>query len=191
MKQRAPRRRARRGNGPDDVRNITGGSGDVNPQFLSFSAAQSGSDATTSTQQTLPIEKYGNNGQNRARVVEILKVFLLFSIPAETDALVSFYLSTNSNGTTIPSALLADSRVFAASTRRTLLTTSGLINVVEPTMLDLTDGAGHGLLIATDNIFAQVSSTGTSLTNTVYIKILYRFKEVGLTEYIGIVQSQQ
>jgi len=175
----------------DDVRNMTGGSGDVNPQFLSFSAVQSGADATTTTQQTLPIEKYGNNGQNRARVVEILKAFTSFSIPAETDSIQTLIISTNNNAATAPAAGFADTRVFVAYSRRTLLTTSGQLSIVEPQVWDLTDASGHGVLVATDNIFAQVSSTGTSLTNTAFIKLLYRFKEVGLTEYIGIVQSQQ
>lgn len=55
---------------------------------------------------------------------------------------------------------------------------------------DLTDGAGHGYLVATDSIFARLSSTLTGLTNTADVRLLYRFKEVPLAEYIGIVQSQ-
>lgn len=64
---------------------------------------------------------------------------------------------------------------------------------------DLTDGAGHGVLVATDNVFltlqtALSSIIGTSvggITGVAECAILYRFKEVGLAEYIGIVQSQQ
>jgi hypothetical protein len=57
-------------------------------------------------------------------------------------------------------------------------------------VLDLTDGAGHGLLIATDNIFMTVYSTNTGVANEVGCKILYRWKNVSVEEYIGIVQSQ-
>lgn len=65
---------------------------------------------------------------------------------------------------------------------------------------DLTDGAGHGVLVATDNIFLTLqtaatvvgaSATITAATGFGECAILYRFKEVGLAEYIGIVQSQQ
>lgn len=56
---------------------------------------------------------------------------------------------------------------------------------------DFSDGAGHGLLIATDSIFAALNSTATTLTNIADCRLLYRFKEVPLAEYIGIVQSQQ
>lgn len=62
---------------------------------------------------------------------------------------------------------------------------------------DLTDGAGHGLLVATDNIWltCQVGATAPGLAITVsglvVLDIFYRFKKVTLQEYIGIVQSQQ
>jgi len=65
---------------------------------------------------------------------------------------------------------------------------------------DLTDGAGHGILIATDQIFLTqqtslacltASGTADSITGFVQADLIYRFKEVKLQEYIGIVQSQQ
>lgn len=55
---------------------------------------------------------------------------------------------------------------------------------------NFSDGAGHGYLIATDSIFARLFTGGTGVANTAYIRLLYRFKEVDLAEYIGIVQSQ-
>lgn len=62
---------------------------------------------------------------------------------------------------------------------------------------DLTDGAGHGVLIATDNVWltawlnGAVPDIGTTAQLNVYAELLYRFKKVTLQEYIGIVQSQQ
>ena len=60
---------------------------------------------------------------------------------------------------------------------------------------DLTDEAGHGLLVATDNIYLNVwlDSTGAQvINNPAVVAILhYRLKEIGLQEYIGLVQSQQ
>jgi hypothetical protein len=58
-------------------------------------------------------------------------------------------------------------------------------------VMDLTDGAGHGILIATDSIFIAVSETGYTGPNNIAVKIMYRLVEVGLQEYIGLVQSQQ
>jgi len=61
----------------------------------------------------------------------------------------------------------------------------------EPYHDDLTDGAGHGVLVATDQIYCQISSSSTGAAQTCAGKIWYRWKNVGLAEYIGIVQSQQ
>lgn len=58
-------------------------------------------------------------------------------------------------------------------------------------VIDLTDGDGHGILVATDNIYFQVTSNGFAGAQEQSAKLLYRFKEVSLVEYIGIVQSQQ
>lgn len=63
----------------------------------------------------------------------------------------------------------------------------------------MTDGAGHGVLVATDNIYLTLQTALSSVIGSSVggiqgfgeAAILYRFKEVGLAEYIGIVQSQQ
>lgn len=58
--------------------------------------------------------------------------------------------------------------------------------------VDLTDEAGHGILVATDNIYAYLNTINTaSHTLAATATITYRFKDVSLEEYIGIVQSQQ
>lgn len=69
-----------------------------------------------------------------------------------------------------------------------------------PDWHDLTDGAGHGVLVATDNIWLSILATAATADageNAVLnvassnCDLFYRFKEVTLQEYIGIVQSQQ
>jgi hypothetical protein len=69
---------------------------------------------------------------------------------------------------------------------------TGITDLVNsPRKWDFTDGAGHGILVATDNIFIQASTNGQNTASLFRFKILYRFKSVSLVEYIGIVQSQQ
>lgn len=58
-------------------------------------------------------------------------------------------------------------------------------------IMDLTDEAGHGILVATDNLYFVNYSAGTGATNGMVYVLTYRFKDVSLEEYIGIVQSQQ
>lgn len=72
----------------------------------------------------------------------------------------------------------------------------------QPMWHDLTDGDGHGVLIATDRInvgfaldFDNEATAGQG--NTVFeswsglFEMLYRYKTVTLAEFIGIVQSQE
>jgi len=120
--------------------------------------------------------------------MEVLRVFYRVRGFAEVDSSVSVFLSTTSFGTT--ATTWSEPRVFSAFFRNILLTTSGQFVSNEPFEQDLTDGDGHGILVATDNIFAQINSVTTSLTNVCDIKIMYRWKNVSLQEYIGIVQSQ-
>ena len=166
---------------------LTGGTRDVNPQWLTFRASQSGADTAATTQQNIPIQRLPSSG--RAQVLEILKVwFSNAAAHAEVDSSYSAFLSTRNMTTTVDSN---DTGVFAYFKRATLLTTSGLLEVQDPVCLDLTDNAGHGIIIATDAIFCRVQSVTTSATNLIDVKILYRWKNVSLAEYIGIVQSQQ
>lgn len=186
----------RRGEGEGS---LTGGTGDVSPQWMTFSAVQSGADTTTTTAQAIPVQRLPQSG--RAQVLEVLKVafFSSTNLPAsasatETTDSITTMISTKSFGTT--NTTFSEPTVFAADSiqSRSAFTAAGTYFVILPTsprIYDLTDGGGHGVIIATDNIYAQVQSSGTGATNTVHIKLLYRWKNVGLSEYIGIVQSQQ
>lgn len=88
-----------------------------------------------------------------------------------------------------------NTRVFAwcEMNIRNAFTAGGSVAVNQDVVqvMDLTDGDGHGILVATDNIFFQVTSNGFASAAEQSVKLLYRFKEVSLVEYIGIVQSQQ
>lgn len=176
---------------------LTGGTGDVNPQWLSFNAVESGADTTTTASQTLPVQRLPTSG--RAQVMEVLKVLFNFTpFPATASAteLVRYMqcaISTVSFSTTLTN--LGEPRVFAGwkVQENAAFTAAGTYATIYPTthVLDCTDGTGHGVLVATDNIYAQIASGNTSATNTCNIKILYRWKDVPLAEYIGIVQGQQ
>lgn len=176
---------------------LTGGTGDVSPQWMTFAATQSAADTTTTTTQTIPVQRLPHG--EMAQVMEVLKVYIerpqVVAIASATEASDNYniFLSTTSFGTT--ATTFREPRVFAADMHVILgaFTAAGTygLDSVRTVLYDLTDGAGHGVLIATDNIFAQVVTSGTSAANTYGIKLLYRWKNVSLQEYIGIVQSQQ
>lgn len=173
---------------------LTGGSGDVNPQLMTVVLNQTTTNYTE-VQINTPVTRLGSS-KTKATIIEVLKVYFdLPSQPAIAAALTSyiaqFQLSTNSLTTYTP----ADPAVFAFASieNRAAFTAGGTMGAIyqDPAVMDLTDGAGHGLLIATDKIFYSLTTTNYSTgVGVMTCKILYRFKEVGLTEYIGIVQSQ-
>lgn len=166
---------------------LTGGTGDVNPQYFTNFASQSAADTNTTTAYPIPIQRLNTSG--RAQVMEILKIWVRLPTGAEVDSNVGCAFATKDLSTTAGS--WSDPQVFAQFDQVSRITTSGAWLQDRFMDRDLTDGAGHGLLIATDQIYCQVYSTGTSAVNIISFKILYRWKNVPLAEYIGIVQSQQ
>ena len=178
---------------------ITGGSSDYNPQWLNcgVSQDQSSPDAAMVKQIPIPIPRMRATGDKQL-VMEILQVVfkkMTFSVIAGST--VANYMAITTNPGILSSALLRD----IASDPRTLVDHVDHISTFSATgvsympgtfSIDCTDEAGHGVLVATDNVYFVTDTTLTGATNfTAHCKILYRWKEVGLGEYIGIVQSQQ
>lgn len=170
---------------------LSGGTGDVNPQYLNAFVLESGSDTTTTTQIPLPIQRLPQGGPGRAQVMEVLKVW--WDMPTafaagEADQSFLALLSTKSFGTTAGQS--TDSTIISFWRWVKGITTSGTFQHQFPVVCDLTDGAGHGILVASDNLFLQASSSGMGALQ-VNLKIQYRMKNVSMAEYVGIVQSQQ
>lgn len=168
---------------------LTGGTGDVNPQFMSFSAVQTGADTATSGSIQPPVSL--STGQNLA--MEILKVFMEnTTINLNAAGNFFFTLSTKNFGTTQPTLGFGDATVIARYNVYAGFTTSGASAIIQPYEVDLTDGAGHGLLVGNQNLYWTLTSTTTGNTNRVNCKILYRAKRISDGELLGIVlQSNQ
>lgn len=180
---------------------LTGGTRDVNPQYLNGRVTLSA--ANTATQVTLgtPIVRVGPQTNGKAIIMEVLKIFvhmpeLDLDAAAATGRQLSVGFTTFDAGGTAALPTLDNPRCFALfvhSVRNAF--TAGGTGVLDlqndPLVWDATDGAGHGILIATDNIFVTGLTSGMTAAVAFPFKILYRFKEVSLVEYIGIVQSQQ
>lgn len=175
---------------------LTGGTNDVNPQFMNLSLTQSAADAFTQVTFPVPIQRLQQAG--RAQVMEVLKVIcesssITATNAAATNRAISAQLTTKSFAASVG---LSEPTCFWRYQKELLnaFTANGtglIYNEVEPNVADMTDGAGHGVLIASDNIFLALGSLNTGAANTVQVKILYRWKDVSVQEYIGIVQSQQ
>lgn len=172
------------------TKELTGGTGDVNPQQLFLDLSQSGADAATNFDVPLPIPRY-NAKANRSIVLEILRIVSVANQTTAPGAGVASEVQVTLG--TQPTPLVTQATTFFVDSRE--IDTITAIGVQGPTnrayQFDYTDGAGHGFLVATDNLGARVNSTNTGLTNRFFVRVYYRFKEVPLAEYIGIVQGQQ
>lgn len=185
----------KRGRGSES---LTGGTGDVNPQWFTMLASANFTTSPATTTVPTPINKFPE-GSGRVVIMEILKVLLYISESSLTNYVAAtgyqyeVYLTTKNYGTT--EAPVSDGNVICKFQRDTFAdaASTGRVAYDWPMIIDLTDGAGHGMLVATDNLYLQILATSASVPSASFatLKILYRFKKVSLQEYIGIVQSQQ
>lgn len=176
---------------------LTGGTGDVSPQWLQLGSITTTGDAQVSEEQvTLPVNRFSAR-KGKSIVIELLAVEFGYPAFDQNPAAGGAVSTANSWLSTIAlnGGNFASPRVvqWGRMVSRGAFTAGGSYFAVEnaPERFDMTDGAGHGTLIATDSIFWGCYTGGFAGATTFFCRLLYRFKEVTLEEYIGIVQSQQ
>jgi hypothetical protein len=186
---------------------LTGGSGDVNPQEMVSPLLDLGSASAYAVpngggdikQLPLPIPRIrGTSGSQT--VIELLWAsFYWTTLDIVLGGNLKYInITTNPNNPATIEQAISDPRTIADNYNVILSTNAAntsVSNVYGSQELDFTDNAGHGVLIATDQIYFNAISVNTTtpptLNDHVIVRIGYRFKNVGLVEYIGIVQSQQ
>lgn len=167
---------------------LTGGTMDVNPQWFKGSMTVTANTCAESNFQ-LPITRIPTSG--KVTIVEVLGVRAM--IKADTDLTVaanwqvSFAFATSSVGTT---PVYLDSPAVFAYMRFLGNSDAGASPTHGVHEQDLTDKAGHGVLVASDKLYVQYDGTNAAGTSVAF-ELLYRFKTVGMREYVGIVSSQQ
>lgn len=169
---------------------LTGGTNDVNPQYLSATVTESAANTFTQVDVAVPVLR-GFQGAGRGKkyqVIELLKIwFDLTPGDGATASNRNVQLSTTSQAALIQ---LNDPDLIAKWSDAIVITTSGLFNPVMPAVLDFTDSAGHGLIIATETL--HFGLIGTSQTNplTARMRMFYRFKNISVDEFVGLSIQQ-
>ncbi len=179
---------------------LTGGTGDVKPQVMTITTPLSTAiDTYSIVQAALPVPRFGTM-KTKATIIELLQVRWFLNLRDINDSthLSWAYLATSTNrntGDASTNITMAEdcaqgsSLAFAAVFYS--LVTSGQSTRVYPITIDLTDNNGNGVLIATDKIFVVEGSVAAAAVSQTHCKITYRQVNVGITEYVGIVQGQQ
>jgi hypothetical protein len=178
---------------------FTGGTGDIMPQYFTFDTGDAGAvDDYTVKQIALPVPRFGTM-REKATIFEILSVDYYHNI-VDTDSATAVisYLTTapqhasadTATRTTMANDVAEPQTIAPVFTDRSL-TTSGAAIRIQPFHVDTTDQNGNGILVATDKISIVNGSAGNTSVGRTTAKVMYRLVNVGVEEYIGIVQSQQ
>ncbi len=159
------------------------------PNFLTGRLTESAADTFTTAQVFTPIPRLKTVG-NKATVMELLymETDLQTTLNAAQEAVtVSFSLGS------VPTAMLVfnDPRVFARRETQMMLLTSGAIIQNDPVRQDLQSTDGFGYLLASDAFNVSILGTNTGVANQVDWKLFYRFVDIPLSEFVGLVQSVQ
>lgn len=178
---------------------LTGGTGDVNPQYISFTVTQSAANAVVEQQIPMPIVRIGPATKDSTIVMELLKVVfnpppIIDSAAAATHRRVQFSLSSVTSGTTptiqgwgSPTTVCL---LYASVLNAFTAAGTGMLSLNKgPLEFDFTDGAGHGPLYAGDSMFFQFDTDNFAAAETGQGRLYYRMKRVSVTEYIGLMQS--
>jgi hypothetical protein len=210
---------------------LTGGTMDVNPQWFKV-PADNNTQAVVPPGGTrrfvrtvrlpLPINRINQTDKNTATIIEILKcrwswglrqTFIGPEVP--TSWSIQGFLTTVSPGDPFPNGVAEKGTTldfFSAENFTQPIITVGdpVVTIlpfdqsadVQPITHELHDGAGHGILVATDAIYLSMvtdyfneslpaTGNATYEGSAILCEILYRYKKVALTEFVGIVQSQE
>ena len=180
---------------------LTGGTGDVKPQILTISSGTPASlNDYTVQQHSLPVPRFTGQPKDTSTVFELLSAdwYLGLEDISDTEATNFGFISTiasRATGDTVTFNTLADDannpNVLALAMTHRGIVTTGRVEFHMPIHIDLTDGAGNGVLIATDRIFIVAGNSGGTAVARATVKLLYRQTNISVIEYIGIVQSQQ
>lgn len=207
--------------GRSNSNTLTGGTNDVNPQWMigRFNTAQltDNQSLTGLYQIGVPVNKLGIPN-SKPIIVEILKVhFYIF--PAHGSIIPNANGIGTQRTTSIDLALTYGSPFSTSNTANNIDFSNPLIITAyscqsferlsapsvptsadvgymvrddQPYEVDCTDGSGHGILCASDTIGFYFGISSAFPTNYFgTARIMYRFKAVSLEEYVTMVQSQQ
>jgi len=165
---------------------LTGGTRDVNPQTLGGRVTESAANTFTQQQIAVPVNRV-TSSLNTAQVIEALwiefETRVLGTIQAVADEL-EVQLTQTSKTTSVN---IDDVDMIAKiHLGIVMIATTGGNAMNQVFHINLTDGAGHGPIIAVPNVFLGIEGTSLSAAQGASFRMGYRFKNVGLQEYVGL-----
>jgi len=161
---------------------------DQNPQLLHFTALEESVNTFVAKPFATGVHA-PHSKASFATILELLRLYDQHSIGSivEADRLrrtLSTRLTTTAPNLQDGGCLYTNEKIFAFTTGGSALSWDTLNTV------DFTDGNGNGLLIAVPELFAGIQGTSQGSVQRFQGMLLYRFKEVSIAEYVGILAGQ-
>lgn len=168
---------------------------DEKPQFLNLNTAQ---ETVLNTYREVPTSTpvVTVSGSNKAIVMEVLKIFYNHSTPEIINVLrtsIAMTVATRSFSTlqqiSSPGVLAridSEIEVFDSAATDATVVVQYYKGSAEH-VVDLTDGAGNGILVASKNLYLGVKGNQRTVLAQALGKILYRLVEVSAAELVGII----
>lgn len=160
------------------------------PNYMSFIVTTSGTNVFTSFRINTPIPRSQVVSGNRATVMELLWVEWQPTFESLLDAFeesmqYGIFLGTPTVHEEIsnPQSLISGELILLG------LTAGGNMQAF-PLRHNLQSADGYGFLLASDSFSAWLDSDGLAGTFSGHFRVYYRFVNIPVTEYIGLVQSQ-
>ena len=170
---------------------------DENPQWLTYTAIPAIAGTTETFPVALPQNRLQAPGRGKAMVIEILSITWYTSgvppIAAAAETSLQYLAAiTTRDHEGVPVAFTAQDLIDMISIDLSgAFTAAGTYYFPFNRILrhDVHDGDGNGVLVAGDNVYLQLSGDASFAVNASF-RLLYRYKEVLLEEFVGMFQSQ-
>ena len=164
---------------------------DYFPNYMSWKITESAADTYTTDKIFTPIPRSQVMTGNKAVVMELL--WLEITCPNITFNAGEEFITCGiqTGGVPIAAQSIDEGNVIGYLFRELSILTEGGSTHDFPMIYDFQSKDGFGMLLGTDAFHAWVFSGGTGVALAVSFRLYYRFVQVPVTEYIGIVQSQQ
>jgi len=169
---------------------------DKYPNFMSWNIAQAVADTLKTIQVFVPIPRI-QGMRGKATVIEVLWIDWFYETAMDNPAdSLQWSISTGPAPTSVTN--LADGATFATAMDTVegyigggpFVDSGAMFMRTLPRRLDLQSKDGFGILLASDSFYVALDSLTTGVINTVAFRLYYRFVDITIEEYVGIVQSQ-
>jgi hypothetical protein len=164
---------------------------DLFPNYMSWAITQTGADQYTTDKIFTPIPRNQVLTGNRAIVMELLWLDVVINNLSLNAADEDITVGIQTGATPVAAASIDSGNMLAMIKIEFSEHTTGAAITIQPLRYMMQSTDGYGQLLATDAFHAWIDGNNTGVTLQGKFRLYYRFVQIPVIEFIGIVQSQQ